>query len=102
MKDLVKLIYDNIATVSIGNLLKLRQKFSFKEGEEGFSLEEFCEEFIKYCISKIDEGENGFNIGRLISRTVDFKIDLLLNGRRDSMMDIYLLDLRKIRRSFEE
>lgn len=98
MEDLVKLIYDNIATVSIGNLLKLRQKFSFKEGEEGFSPEEFCEKFIQLCIDKTKEESDCFALGRLINRTLKFQKHLKLNVRRDSMMDVYLLDLRKIMR----
>lgn len=98
MEDLVKLIYANIATVSIGNLLKLRQKFSFKEGEEGFSPEEFCENFIQLCINKTNEESDCFTLGRLINRTLKFQKHLKLNGRKDSMMDVYLLDLRKIMR----
>lgn len=96
--NLINLVYDNIATVSIGNLLKLRQKFSFKEGEEGFSPEEFCEKFIQLCIDKTKEESDCFALGRLISRTLKFQKHLKLNGRKDSMMDVYLLDLRKIMR----
>lgn len=96
--NLVNLVYDNIATVSIGNLLKLRQKFSFKEGEEGFSPEEFCEKFIQLCMDKTKEESDCFALGRLINRTLKFQKHLKLNGRKDSMMDIYLLDLRKIMR----
>lgn len=96
--ELINLVYDNIATVSIGNLLKLRQKFSFKEGEEGFSPEEFCEKFIQLCIDKTKEESDCFALGRLINRTLKFQKHLKLNGRKDSMMDIYLLDLRKIMR----
>lgn len=96
--NLINLVYDNIATVSIGNLLKLRQKFSFKEGEEGFSPEEFCEKFIQLCIDKTKEESDCFALGRLINRTLKFQKHLKLNGRKDSMMDIYLLDLRKIMR----
>lgn len=96
LDNLVQLVYEHIGTASIGNVLKIRQKFSFKEGDEGLPPEEFCSIFINYCISKIEDGENGFNLGRLISRTVKFQKDLNLNGRKDSMMDIYLLDLRKI------
>lgn len=96
--NLINLVYDNIATVSIGNLLKLRQKFSFKEGEEGFSPEEFCEKFIQLCIDKTKEESDCFALGRLINRTLKFQKHLKLNGRKDSMMDVYLLDLRKIMR----
>lgn len=96
--ELINLVYDNIATVSIGNLLKLRQKFSFKEGEEGFSPEEFCESFIQLCIDKTKEDSDCFTLGRLINRTLKFQKHLKLNGRKDSMMDVYLLDLRKIMR----
>lgn len=96
--NLVNLVYDNIATVSIGNLLKLRQKFSFKDGEEGFSPEEFCEKFIQLCIDKTKEESDCFALGRLINRTLKFQKHLKLNGRKDSMMDVYLLDLRKIMR----
>ena len=96
--ELINLVYDNIATVSIGNLLKLRQKFSFKEGEEGFSPEEFCEKFIQLCIDKTKEASDCFALGRLINRTLKFQKHLKLNGRKDSMMDVYLLDLRKIMR----
>lgn len=98
LTELINLVYDNIATVSIGNLLKLRQKFSFKEGEEGFSPEEFCEKFIQLCIDKTKEESDCFALGRLINRTLKFQKHLKLNGRKDSMMDIYLLDLRKIMR----
>ena len=98
INELINLVYDNIATVSIGNLLKLRQKFSFKEGEEGFSPEEFCEKFIQLCIDKTKEESDCFALGRLINRTLKFQKHLKLNGRKDSMMDIYLLDLRKIMR----
>lgn len=96
--ELINLVYDNIATVSIGNLLKLRQKFSFKEGEEGLSPEEFCEKFIQLCIDKTKEESDCFVLGRLINRTLKFQKHLKLNGRKDSMMDIYLLDLRRIMR----
>ena len=96
--ELINLVYDNIATVSIGNLLKLRQKFSFKEGEEGFSPEEFCEKFIQLCIDKTKEESDCFVLGRLITRTLKFQKYLKLNGRKDSMMDVYLLDLRRIMR----
>lgn len=96
--ELINLVYDNIATVSIGNLLKLRQKFAFKEGEEGFSPEEFCEKFIQLCIDKTKEKSDCFALGRLINRTLKFQKHLKLNGRKDSMMDVYLLDLRKIMR----
>lgn len=96
--NLINLVYDNIATVSIGNLLKLRQKFSFKEGEEGLSPEEFCEKFIQLCIDKTKEESECFALGRLINRTLKFQKHLKLNGRKDSMMDVYLLDLRKIMR----
>lgn len=96
--NLVNLVYDNIATVSIGNLLKLRQKFSFKEGEDGLSPEEFCEKFIQLCIDKTKEESDCFALGRLINRTLKFQKHLKLNGRKDSMMDVYLLDLRKIMR----
>lgn len=96
--NLINLVYDNIATVSIGNLLKLRQKFSFKEGEEGLSPEEFCEKFIQLCIDKTKEESDCFALGRLINRTLKFQKHLKLNGRKDSMMDVYLLDLRKIMR----
>ena len=96
--NLINLVYDNIATVSIGNLLKLRQKFSFKEGEEGFSPEEFCEKFIQLCIDKTKEESDCFALGRLITRTLKFQKYLKLNGRKDSMMDVYLLDLRRIMR----
>lgn len=96
--NLINLVYDNIATVSIGNLLKLRQKFSFKDGEEGFSPEEFCEKFIQLCIDKTKEESDCFALGRLINRTLKFQKHLKLNGRKDSMMDVYLLDLRKIMR----
>ncbi len=102
MEELIPKVYNHIGTASIGNVLSIRQKFSFKEGEEGFSPEEFCDKFIDYCITKINEGESAPNVSRLIMRTMDFKIDLFLNGRKDSMMDIYLLDIRRIRRSFEE
>ena len=98
INELINLVYDNIATVSIGNLLKLRQKFSFKEGEEGFSPEEFCEKFIQLCIDKTKEESDCFALGRLINRTLKFQKHLKLNGRKDCMMDIYLLDLRKIMR----
>lgn len=98
INELINLVYDNITTVSIGNLLKLRQKFSFKEGEEGFSPEEFCEKFIQLCIDKTKEESDCFALGRLINRTLKFQKHLKLNGRKDSMMDIYLLDLRKIMR----
>lgn len=98
INELINLVYDNIATVSIGNLLKLRQKFSFKEGEEGFSPEEFCEKFIQLCIDKTKEESDCFALGRLINRTLKFQKHLKLNGRKDSMMDVYLLDLRKIMR----
>ena len=97
MEELIPKVYSHI-----GNVLSIRQKFAFKEGEEGLSPEEFCDKFIEYCIAKISEGENASDISRLIIRTVDFKIDLFLNGRKDSMMDIYLLDIRRIRRSFVE
>lgn len=96
--NLINLVYDNIATVSIGNLLKLRQKFSFKEGEEGFSPEEFCENFIQLCIDKTKEESDCFTLGRLITRTLKFQKYLKLNVRKDSMMDVYLLDLRRIMR----
>lgn len=98
LTKIVNLVYDNIGTVSIGNLLKLRQKFSFKEGEEGFSPEEFCENFIQLCIDKTKEESDCFTLGRLINRTLKFQKQLKLNGRKDSMMDVYLLDLRKIMR----
>lgn len=98
LTELINLVYDNIATVSIGNLLKLRQKFAFKEGEEGFSPEEFCEKFIQLCIDKTKEKSDCFALGRLINRTLKFQKHLKLNGRKDSMMDVYLLDLRKIMR----
>ena len=98
INELMNLVYDNIATVSIGNLLKLRQKFSFKEGEEGFSPEEFCENFIQLCIDKAKEESDCFVLGRLITRTLKFQKYLKLNGRKDSMMDVYLLDLRRIMR----
>lgn len=98
LTELINLVYDNIATVSIGNLLKLRQKFSFKEGEEGFSPEEFCEKFIQLCIDKTKEELDCFVLGRLITRTLKFQKYLKLNVRKDSMMDVYLLDLRRIMR----
>ena len=98
LTELINLVYDNIATVSIGNLLKLRQKFYFKEGEEGFSPEEFCEKFIQLCIDKTKEESDCFVLGRLINRTLKFQKHLKLNGRKDSMMDVYLLDLRRIMR----
>ena len=102
MDNLVQLVYEHIGTASIGNVLKIRQKFSFKEGDEGLPPEEFCEKFIQFCIGKVSEGVDAVNTGKLISRTVKFQKDLKLNGRKDSLMDIYLLDLRRIRRSFIE
>lgn len=102
MDNLVQLVYEHIGTASIGNVLKIRQKFSFKEGDEGLPPEEFCEKFIQFCVGKVSEGVDAVNTGKLISRTVKFQKDLKLNGRKDSLMDIYLLDLRRIRRSFIE
>ena len=102
LDNLVQLVYEHIGTASIGNVLKIRQKFSFKEGDEGLPPEEFCEKFIQFCVGKVSEGVDAVNTGKLISRTVKFQKDLKLNGRKDSLMDIYLLDLRRIRRSFIE
>lgn len=102
MDNLVQLVYEHIGTASIGNVLKIRQKFSFKEGDAGLPPEEFCEKFIQFCVGKVSEGVDAVNTGKLISRTVKFQKDLKLNGRKDSLMDIYLLDLRRIRRSFIE
>ena len=102
MDNLVQLVYEHIGTASIGNVLKIRQKFSFKEGGEGLPPEEFCEKFVQFCVGKVSEGVDAVNTGKLISRTVKFQKDLKLNGRKDSLMDIYLLDLRRIRRSFIE
>lgn len=102
LDNLVQLVYEHIGTASIGNVLKIRQKFSFKEGDEGLPPEEFCEKFIQFCVGKVSEGVDSVSIGKLISRTVKFQKDLKLNGRKDSLMDIYLLDLRRIRRSFIE
>ena len=102
MDNLVQLVYKHIGTASIGNVLKIRQKFSFKEGDEGLPPEEFCEKFIQFCVGKVSDGVDSVSIGKLISRTVKFQKDLKLNGRKDSLMDIYLLDLRRIRRSFIE
>ena len=102
LNNLVQLVYEHIGTASIGNVLKIRQKFSFKEGDEGLPPEEFCEKFIQFCVGKVSEGVDAVNTGKLISRTVKFQKDLKLNGRKDSLMDIYLLDLRRIRRSFIE
>ena len=102
LDNLVQLVYEHIGTASIGNVLKIRQKFSFKEGDEGLPPEEFCEKFIQFCVGKVSEGVDAVNTGKLISRTVRFQKDLKLNGRKDSLMDIYLLDLRRIRRSFIE
>ena len=102
LDNLVQLVYEHIGTASIGNVLKIRQKFSFKEGDEGLPPEEFCEKFIQFCVGKVSEGVDAINTGKLISRTVKFQKDLKLNGRKDSLMDIYLLDLRRIRRSFIE
>ena len=96
LDNLVQLVYEHIGTASIGNVLKIRQKFSFKEGDEGLPPEEFCEKFIQFCVGKVSEGVDSVSIGKLIGRTVKFQKDLNLNGRKDSMMDIYLLDLRKI------
>ena len=96
LNNLVQLVYEHIGTASIGNVLKIRQKFSFKEGDEGLPPEEFCEKFIQFCVGKVSEGVDAVNTGKLISRTVKFQKDLKLNGRKDSLMDIYLLDLRKI------
>ena len=96
MESLVKLIYDNIATVSIGNLLKLRQSFSLtKDNTEGQSVEEFCDVFESYCISRI-EYDDPVKIGMALELTTKFKGSLQENGRQDSKMDIYLLDLRRI------
>ena len=102
LDNLVQLVYEHIGTASIGNVLKIRQKFSFKEGDEGLPPEEFCEKFIQFCVGKVSDGVDAVNTGKLISRTVKFQKDLKLNGRKDSLMDIYLLDLRRIRRSFIE
>ena len=102
LDSLVQLVYEHIGTASIGNVLKIRQKFSFKAGDEGLPPEEFCEKFIQFCVGKVSEGVDAVNTGKLISRTVKFQKDLKLNGRKDSLMDIYLLDLRRIRRSFIE
>ena len=102
LNNLVQLVYEHIGTASIGNVLKIRQKFSFKEGDEGLPPEEFCEKFIQFCVGKVSDGVDAVNTGKLISRTVKFQKDLKLNGRKDSLMDIYLLDLRRIRRSFIE
>ena len=102
LNNLVQLVYEHIGSASIGNVLKIRQKFAFKEGDEGLPPEEFCEKFIQFCVGKVSEGVDAVNTGKLISRTVKFQKDLKLNGRKDSLMDIYLLDLRRIRRSFIE
>ena len=96
LNNLVQLVYEHIGTASIGNVLKIRQKFSFKEGDEGLPPEEFCEKFIQFCVGKVSDGVDAVNTGKLISRTVKFQKDLKLNGRKDSLMDIYLLDLRRI------
>ena len=96
MEDLVQLIYDNIATVSIGNLLKLRQNFALtKDATEGNSIEEFCDMFENYCISRV-EYDDPVKLGKAIELTSKFKGSLQENGRKDSKMDIYLLDLRRI------
>ena len=49
-------------------------------------------------IDKTKEESDCFTLGRLITRTLKFQKYLKLNGRKDSMMDVYLLDLRRIMR----
>ena len=84
LDNLVQLVYEHIGTASIGNVLKIRQKFSFKEGDEGLPPEEFCEKFIQFCVGKVSDGVDAVSIGKLIGRTVKFQKDLNLNGRKDS------------------
>lgn len=101
MEELIVTIYDHISSASIGNVLKLRQKFAFKDGEGGYDVEEFCDRFNDYCVSRIYT-DDPFLIGKLITTVLEFKIDLTQNGRKDSKFDILLLDLRRIFKDWEE
>ena len=97
MEELIEKVYDHLGKASVGNTLKLRNNFKFKEGEEGISPEDFCDKFIDYCVSKVREGDDPYKLGKAIVTTMNFKTDLKQKSiRKDSRMDIYLLDLRNI------
>lgn len=97
MRTFVEKIYNNIGHASTSNVLKIRDSFRIKEGGNGVCPNDFCNEFIRYCIERAEVGDDSYKIGKAVEITLSLQADLMIKGLRvDSRIDVYLLELKNI------
>lgn len=97
MREFVEKVYNNIGHASTGNVLKIRESFMIKDGGNGVCPNDFCNEFIRYCIERTEAGDDSDKIGKAVVATLLLQADLMIKGLRvDSRIDLYLLELKNI------
>lgn len=97
----VKLVYDNIATVSGANAFKIASRVALKDGETGYDLSLFWKFFLRLCSKQLSQ--NSKMASRMIVST-NFYLGQLPNKsiNRIMLMDMWILEIRSIYFMFEE
>ena len=86
--DFTKLVLENVADVSLANALKIPDKLSLKDGDEGYDLRLFLKMFMSLCIA------NQVNV-RWVEYTSRCLTKLRIKGlNKQMLLDTWILSLR--------
>lgn len=101
MEDFVDKVFRNIDRVSTSNALKIRDSISFKDGQEGLPCVDFLVEFIEHTANHLDDEGKMKKYCKWILETNKTLGKLSGNGKKESIFDIWILNLRNISREEE-
>lgn len=95
-KNYVKLVYDNIDSASLANALKIGNKLSLKEGQEGYDLRLFFKAYIELCKENYINTSNK-NCLEKLKLTTKYLDHLIIKGvNKSALFDIWVIEIKEI------